>query len=210
MKDVEVHKVSFKSNGLNCSAKLYLPINIKDNLPCIVLANGFSGTMDWILPDFAERFAKAGFAVFAFDYRHLGESEGNPRQLINLQNQRTDLRQALQWVRNDSRINKKKIALWGTSLGGSHVVEIASTDNDIAAMVCNMPGIDAVNGSNIKAKAKAAGASNWLILVSILRLLAAAIFDVVKSLFGLSPFYIKVYGNPGEAVFTDPVTCSSF
>jgi dienelactone hydrolase len=210
MKDVEVHKISFKSDGLACAAKLYLPGTKKDALPCVVLANGFSGTMDWILPYFGEHFAKAGFAVFVFDYRYLGESEGNPRQVIDLEKQRTDLRQALQWVRNDSRIDKKKIALWGTSLGGSHVIAIASTDQEIAAVVCNMPAIDAIKGANTKAKAKAAGASSWLILTSTLRLLSAAVLDVVKSLFGLPPYYIDVYGKAGKAIFTDPSLAGRF
>lgn len=179
-------------------------------LGCVVLANGFSGTMDWLLPDFAQQFSQAGFATFIFDYRYLGESEGEPRQVINLEKQRTDLRNALKWARNHNAIDRTKIALWGTSLGGSHVVEVASTDNKVAAVIGNMPGIDAVKGSNIKAKAQAAGASNWQIVFGSIRLLAAAIFDVVKMLFGLSPYYIPVYSAKGKAIFTDPSLAHRF
>jgi alpha/beta superfamily hydrolase len=36
-------------------------------------------TKEMGLPQFAERFADAGFAVLLFDFRNLGESEGTPR-----------------------------------------------------------------------------------------------------------------------------------
>ncbi len=204
MLTVDVHNVSFKSHGLTCAGNLYLPQGHSKPLPCIVFANGFSGTKDWILPAFAERFAQQGLAAFTFDYRYLGESEGEPRQLIDLESQRADLRQALQLVRSDSRIDGSRIALWGTSLGGSHAVEVASVDNSIAAVVCNMPALDSVKGSNFKAKAKAANATFAVIVSTTLRLMMWGLADRIKGLLGLSPYYIKVYGAPGESIFTDP------
>jgi uncharacterized protein len=210
MNEVEIQPVTFLSEELHCNGKLYLPGNEKTNLPCVVFANGFSGTMDWILPDFAKRFAVAGIAAFIFDYRFLGESEGEPRQLIDPRNQRTDLRNALQWVRSCTAIDKKKIALWGTSLGGSHVIEIASTDAEIAAVLGNMPAIDAVKGANIKDKAKAAKATTWQIITATLRLAVAALKDVVRSWFGMQPLYLEVYGAAGKAIFTDPSLADRF
>ena len=44
------------------------------------MAHGFSGTMDWIVPDFAARFADGGLAALIFDYRYLGDSGGEPRE----------------------------------------------------------------------------------------------------------------------------------
>lgn len=210
MADFEVIRVSFKSQGIACAGRLYLPSNIQPHFACIVLANGFSGTMDWILPDFARRFAEAGFAAFSFDYRYLGESEGTPRQLISLDAQRTDLINAIKWVRSYDGIDRGKIVLWGTSLGGSHVVEVASTDHQIAAIICNMPGIDAFKGANVNAKAKAANASKAQIVTATIRLLGAASVDVIKSLFGLAPHYLEVYGKPGQAIFTDPSLVERF
>jgi hypothetical protein len=210
MVDFEVKTVSFKSDGVACAGRLYLPYNNKQRLACIVLANGFSGTMDWILPDFARRFAEAGFAAFTFDYRHLGESEGTPRQLISLRKQRTDLINAITWARNYDGIDSRRIVLWGTSLGGSHVVAVASTDHQIAATICNMPGIDAFKGANVAAKAKAANASKNQIAMATIQLLGAAFIDVVKNLFGLAPHYLEVYGKPGQAIFTDPSLVERF
>jgi hypothetical protein len=76
-------KVVFKSKGLNCSGLFYRPDNYSATddvkLPAIAMAHGMGTTKEMGLPQFAERFADAGFAVLLFDFRNLGESEGTPR-----------------------------------------------------------------------------------------------------------------------------------
>src|SRR5688572_32040331 len=109
---------SFESDGERCAATWYWPDGAAARWPCVVLAHGFSGTRDWILPDFGQRFAAAGFAALAFDYRHLGESAGTPRQIVDVRRQRADLRAAFAHARREPRIDPRRLALWGTSLGG--------------------------------------------------------------------------------------------
>ena len=43
------------------------------------MASGLSCVREQRLDAFAERFAAAGYAVLAFDYRHFGASGGSPR-----------------------------------------------------------------------------------------------------------------------------------
>lgn len=111
LNEFKILQLKFHSDGFICEGKLYLPTNT-NAVSCVILANGFSGTMDWILPDFATRFSQAGFAAFIFDYRHLGKSEGKPRQIIDLEKQRADLRNAVKLVRDHESTKGKKIALW--------------------------------------------------------------------------------------------------
>ena len=66
----------------------------------------------WIVPDFAERFADVGFVVLLFDYRFLGSSQGEPRQLIDSQRQRDDLRRAVDFAGARHGIDANRIALW--------------------------------------------------------------------------------------------------
>ncbi|EXW87253.1 alpha/beta fold family hydrolase domain protein [Acinetobacter baumannii 44467_10] len=47
------------------------------------MANGFGGTKDTGLLNFAEPLSKAGFDTFIFDYRGFGESGGFPRQNVS-------------------------------------------------------------------------------------------------------------------------------
>jgi dienelactone hydrolase len=203
-------RVSFDSEGAACAGHVYLPGDARAAVPCVVMANGFSGTMDWILPWFAERFAAAGLAVLIFDYRHLGASEGQPRQLIDVRKQRADLQRAVALARTYQGIDPERIALWGTSLGGSHVVDLAARDARIAAVICNMPALDALRGGNVAAKMRRAQVSRSQMAGATARLLAAAAIDAVRGLIGLSPRYIAVYGRPGEAFFTDPSLAERF
>ena len=135
-------RVGFESGASRCVGVLYRPVGTAGPVPCVVMAHGFSGTMDWIVPDFAGTFADGGLTVLIFDYRFLGVSGGEPRQLIDTKRQRSDLRRAVQFARAAQGIDARRIALWGTSLGGSHVVNLAADDSDIAAVVANVPALD--------------------------------------------------------------------
>ena len=77
-------KTSFESKGKKCSVTLYTPPQVAEGerCPAIVMAHGIGLTKEMGLPQFAEKFAQAGFVVSLFDYRYLGASEGEPRGQI--------------------------------------------------------------------------------------------------------------------------------
>lgn len=204
------HRVSFDSEGSAVAGVLYVPDGETGKWPCVVMAHGFSGTMDWIVPDFADRFADGGLAVLIFDYRCLGESEGEPRQWIDAGRQREDLRHAVEFVRSRRDIDANRIALWGTSLGGSHVVQVASEDSGIAAVVANVPGLDLLTGLRGRHRLPGARSSPWQIVMATGNLLGAAILDAVRGAVGLPPHYIAIYGRAGRAVFSDPTLAPLF
>lgn len=205
-----VERVLFQSGSDRCAGALYHPKGVTGPTPCVVMAHGFSGTMDWILPDFAERFADGGLTVFTFDYRHLGISEGEPRQLVDSRLQRDDLRRAVQFIRSDPRVDPHRIALWGTSLGGSHVVTLAAEDRGIAAVVANVPELDVLRGARGRSQPSGFHPTKAQVAAATMRLLAAAVWDAVRGMAGLSPYYIPVYGRLGRAVFSDPALAPLF
>src|SRR5258708_10049916 len=92
-------KIIFKSKGLNCSGLFYLPdtYSATDDvkLPSIAMAHGMGTTKEVGLPQFAERFADAGFAVLIFDFRNLDESECTPHGQIFYDGQQKDYRNAM-------------------------------------------------------------------------------------------------------------------
>lgn len=67
--------------------------------PVILMAHGMGAQKDHKLPEFAEKFCKAGFAVYLFDYRHWGGSDGEPRHLVSARKQMEDYHSALQHVK---------------------------------------------------------------------------------------------------------------
>jgi dienelactone hydrolase len=206
---MHVEDAWFESEGARCAATWYWP-DAGTKSACVVLANGFSGTRDWILPDFARRFAAIGCSAFAFDYRCLGDSEGTPRQVIDLEGQRSDLRAALAFVRREPRVDPARIVLWGTSLGGSHALTIAAEDPSLAALILNMPALDVVAGANLEAKRKRQGVSRARTAAITIKLLLTALRDKVASARGKGPIYLEVYGRPGHAFFTDPELAPRF
>jgi hypothetical protein len=76
----ERKKVRFISGDTECAAWHYPGTNGA----CVIMAGGGAVTKEPGTDLFARRFHEAGFNVLAFDYRRLGESGGQPRQVIRI------------------------------------------------------------------------------------------------------------------------------
>jgi dienelactone hydrolase len=174
---------NFHSRGLRCAGRLYRPKRAS-NPPIVVMAHGFAAEMAFGLPAFAERFAERGMAVFLFDYRCFGESEGEPRNLVSPSRHLQDWRGAIAHVRTLSGINKERIALWGSSFSGGHVIVTAAEDGNIAAVVAQVPFVDGIS------TLQKTGFVHSLIAT------AAYLRDVVRIITFRSPYYIPVVGKP--------------
>jgi fermentation-respiration switch protein FrsA (DUF1100 family) len=184
--------IQFISQGTLCRGWYYSP-NINTKTPCIIMAHGFGATKELRLDAYAERFANAGYRVLVFDYRHLGSSDGNPRQLLSIKKQHEDWHAALSYARSLDRVDTKRIILWGTSFSGGHVAKITVEDGDIAAVISQVPHL------NGPATLHTAG------IMQILKLSIAGIRDILHKIFYLKPFYIGIIGEPGElAAMTAP------
>ena len=184
--------VSFQSSGQRCAGWLYRPPDLAGKVPCVVMAHGTTGTMNFGLARYAQHFAAAGFAVLVFDYRHFGASDGRPRQLIRVGRQVADWRAAVQFARTLPQVDPDRVALWGTSLSGGHVVTAAAADPSIAAVVAQLPfmGVDVHGASPRSARVTRT-------------LFTAAIRDTIHGIFGRAPVTVPMVGEPGAvAVFT--------
>ena len=108
------------------------------------MANGFSLTRDDGLPAFAERFAGIGVTACAFDFRYLGASSGEPRQLVDPALQCADFRAAVSFARELEGVDPDAIAVWGFSGAGGHAIYVAAGDQRIAAAVALCPMTDLI------------------------------------------------------------------
>jgi fermentation-respiration switch protein FrsA (DUF1100 family) len=135
-----VSEVRFTSAGTTC-AGVHLAgegdafAGAEGTRPCVVLAHGFGGTVDSGLLPYAERFAAAGLDALAFDYRHFGTSEGEPRQLLSIPAQLQDYACAIAFARTLPEVDPERIVVWGTSFSGGHVVAAAVADGRVAAAI---------------------------------------------------------------------------
>jgi dipeptidyl aminopeptidase/acylaminoacyl peptidase len=142
---VRIEETTFRSDGVDCAARIYRPhVALGEATPCIVTANGFSLTRDDGLPAFAERFAGAGITALTFDFRHLGESGGEPRQLIDGGRQQADFRAAVAFARGLAGVDPDAVAVWGFSFAGGHTIYTAADDHEIVAAVALRPMTDVI------------------------------------------------------------------
>ena len=133
--------VVFSSDGVECAAWLYRPDGEGPH-PVVVMAHGFSATREQRLDAYADRFRTAGMGVLLFDYRHFGASAGEPRQLLDIGRQQADFRAAIAHARATDWIDPARVALFGSSFSGGHVLVVAARDPQIASVVAQCPFTD--------------------------------------------------------------------
>jgi pimeloyl-ACP methyl ester carboxylesterase len=184
--------VSFSSGGVDCAAWLYRPEH-EGTCPMVVMAHGFSGTRELRLDAYAQRFCDAGLAALVFDYRHFGASAGQPRQLLDIRKQQDDFRAAVGYARALDWVDSERVALFGTSFSGGHVLAVAARDQRIAALVSQCPFTDGL------ASLPRMGS------VNIAKATVAGLRDQLAALVGRPARYIPAVGAPGSfAVMTTP------
>jgi len=176
-------EVRFRSGENECAA-VYLRPETTEAVPCVVLAHGFGALKEGGPIRSAERFAGAGFACLAFDYRYFGESGGEPRQLIDIKRQLEDWRAAIAFARTLEGVDPQRIALWGSSFSGGHALVLAAEDRGIKAVVSQAPHIDGIKTLQRLGPANAA------------RLTFAGIRDVASRALGRGPRRIPLVGQP--------------
>ena len=129
--------------------------------------------------------------MLAFDFRHLGESDGEPRQLMSLGRYFQDIDAALAFIRTRPELDAARVALWGTSFGASHVVATAARRSDIAAAVVQCPILQG------RAPALSGG------LGHLLRFTGPIVSDLLRAALGLRRRYVQIVGRPGELAFVN-------
>jgi pimeloyl-ACP methyl ester carboxylesterase len=185
--------IRIPSHGEQLAAYLYRPESTQGDVPCVVMAHGFSATRDDGLPAYAKAFQDAGFAIVLFDYRHFGASTGEPRQLLDIGRQHEDYRAVITWARRLDGIDPDRIVLWGSSFSGGHVLAVAAGDPRIAAVISQAPFTDAIP------------VLMHVPLKNIVRLTVAGLGDQLRGWRGRAPRLAAAVGEPGTlAAMTEP------
>src|SRR5690349_21314123 len=109
------NQVKFTSDGISLAGNFTRPDNASKPLPGIVVAHGFAGAR---YPALAEHLAKLGYGVLSFDFRGYGKSDGL-RGTVLPHEQVSDIRNAVTWLSAQTQVDPNRIAIIGSSLGGS-------------------------------------------------------------------------------------------
>lgn len=167
------------------------------NGACVVMAGGLAVTKEPATDKFAARLNAAGYGVLAFDYRHLGESGGAPRQVVRVGEQITDWEAAIAYAAALPGVDPGRVAVWGFSASGGHIVAVAARSAHIAAAIAQTPNVGGFKATSSVTKYQTTAAS--------LRVMTLAIRDAFRGLVGRTPLLVPLDGAPGEtALITTP------
>jgi uncharacterized protein len=169
--------------------------------PVIVMANGLGLTQDAnsIVP-FVHAFTQAGFVAITFDYATFGYSDGWPRHQVKPKRHVNDLKALLHHLQRNKEslsFDVSRLALWGTSMGGGHVLTVAS-DYDILpikAIVGNVPHVKSALESVLGTLARDPPTA----FTGLLNIAGALFKWTVSQAFTGQTTYIPLHGPPGSA-----------
>ncbi|MFT4199288.1 alpha/beta hydrolase [Gordonia sp. (in: high G+C Gram-positive bacteria)] len=181
--------VEFVSGGVRCAAWFY-PAPGTGPAPVVVMAHGLGGTKDTGLDPYARALRDAGYAVFAFDYRGFGESEGQPRQRVSMRNQIADYHAACDAAARQPGVDPSRIVLWGVSQSGGHVFEVGASRDDVAAIIAVVP--------MVSGPAAAKHALPLHTPSSLLRSTTTGWRSSARQLMGKEPATIPIVAKPGD------------
>src|SRR5206468_2428873 len=111
------HDVRFAHGAVQLAGTVYVPRTSSARHPGVVLLQGSSanGRNDYVF--IADHFARAGFAVLAFDKRGFGESTGN-YGAATYDDLAQDAAAAVERLRREPGVDSLRVGLWGLSQGG--------------------------------------------------------------------------------------------
>lgn len=165
--DIGFRPVDFYSEGVRLSGQLiYASANEGKRLPVIVTATGWGGQANSFRSQAVE-FARAGYAVFLFDYRGWGGSDGRLvlsgppslpaeigastafetrvqelREYVDPWEQTTDWFNAISFVSAQPWADPDRIGVRGASFSGGFVVYVAAHDQRVKAVVSLIGAFD--------------------------------------------------------------------
>jgi len=186
----ERRKIRFESGDAECAGWLYPG----SSGACVVMAPGLAVPKEPGTDPFAVPFHEAGFTVLAFDFRRFGESGGEPRQVLDIRAQQADMVSALDFAASLPEVDPARIALWGFSLAGGHVLALAAQRRELAAAIAISANADGLAASRNALRYQ----TPWMLA----RLTGRALLDSLTSRFGRPPRLVPLTGARGALAMT--------
>jgi alpha-beta hydrolase superfamily lysophospholipase len=194
---VTTRDIQFYSEAVLVKGKLFLPsgFSTSSKAAAVVLAPG-TGETAASVERYASTIAAEGIVALAFDYRGWGKSGAfiymaEPirwddrlrfsqhtakvrlrRKRLVPEAQVTDIRNAITFVQGEPGVDRARVGVWGTDLGGGHAITVAATDARIKAVVAQAP---LIAGHGMKRAAFAPSAQEQAEMVKLARNPAPAV-----------------------------------
>ncbi|MBA3721647.1 MAG: alpha/beta fold hydrolase [Parachlamydiaceae bacterium] len=151
MKNTEIREaVTLVNEGEKIFGILHRPLK-KQKVPAVLICSGFAGNKcgkSRLFVRLAQELVKQGIAVFRFDYRGAGDSEGE-FQDITIEGKLSDTLTCLDFLTRDLQIDPTRIGLLGRSLGGVISILAANRYKTIKSLVLWAPVYNSSHWQNL-------------------------------------------------------------
>ncbi|KAK4957610.1 hypothetical protein LTR10_005577 [Elasticomyces elasticus] len=121
----------------------FTPETADRNLPCLVMAHGWSAVKEMDLDAFAEHFtSQLAITCLVYDNRAFGASDAaanEPRYEIVPSLQQADYSDAITYAQSLDEVDPERIGIWGSSYSGGHVLFVGAVDRRVKAVLSQVP-----------------------------------------------------------------------
>ncbi|GAA3433312.1 alpha/beta hydrolase [Kutzneria kofuensis] len=107
--------------------------------PAAVVAGSWTTVKEQMAGRYAAELAARGLTALAFDFRHYGESDGQPREFESPESKVADIVAAVDFLSNHPAVDADRIGALGVCAGAGYVCVAAARDERIRALALVAP-----------------------------------------------------------------------
>ena len=135
---IKNESIEFHNDDVKLRGTLYMPASAHP-VPAIIFLHGSGPVNRDASKAVAQKFVKTGIAVLTYDKRGVGESTGSWIS-ASLDDLAEDVLAAVDFIKEDPRIDESKIGFWGVSQAGWVASKASGQSKDISFMILNSGG----------------------------------------------------------------------
>ncbi|ADB50464.1 alpha/beta hydrolase [Conexibacter woesei] len=132
-------EIEFPVDGGRLKGLFYEPATGQAPYPTVVMANGFRAPKEMGCTTWAQRFAEAGLAVLVFDNRSSVYHDTFAAYDVDPVTETRDFRWAIDYALALDAVDPDRLGIWGTSMTGGYVLQIAAVDRRVRCVVSQVP-----------------------------------------------------------------------
>jgi hypothetical protein len=154
--------VTFSSEGVPMKGTLFLAAASPEPRPTVLVVGPWLNVKEQVAYNYARKLTARGFNAFAFDFRHWGESGGEPREYESPRAKVADIHNAVRFLATRPEVDRDRIGVLAVCFGVGYVAAAADDPNiksiaTVAAWVHDVPSITALFGADEIARRRRAG-----------------------------------------------------
>lgn len=143
MADYEIghNEVSFESHGETLRGHLFLPEGFDPNraYPAVIVTGSWTTVKEQMAGLYAGRLAEQGYPALTFDFRHFGESGGQPRQYESPEHKIEDIGSAAKFMQSLPFVDDERLGGFGVCASSGYMAHAAARGDILKTLVLVAP-----------------------------------------------------------------------